>query len=60
MKNVGLTSAWSGLAGEQPLFEVEWASRSSATFGGYLLIRAPCSYETYLSTHRNNRPELKR
>ena len=28
------TSAWSGLAGEWPLFVVAWASRSSATFGG--------------------------
>ena len=27
------TSAWSGLAGERPLFVVAWASRSSAMFG---------------------------
>jgi len=29
------TTAWSGLAGEWPLFEVAWASRSSARFDGY-------------------------
>jgi hypothetical protein len=29
-----ITRAWSGLAGERPLFAVAWASRSSAAFGG--------------------------
>ena len=32
-----ITSAWSGLAGERPLFVVAWASRSSAAFGVYLM-----------------------